>query len=94
MLVALQPVISRLLESPSGAGQVPTIKPRRIAGVDATTLRLSPALALTYAAFDDKLVVSTSPAGIRQLRAAGDSLADNAVICPRGCEISWIARPR
>ncbi len=83
VLVALQPVISRLLESPAG-GQVPAIIPRRIAGVDATTLSLSPGQALTYAAFDDKLVVSTSPAGIRQLRVAGDGLADNASFAPGG----------
>ena len=83
VLVALQPVISRLLEAPAG-GAVPAIIPRRIAGVEATTLSLSPALALTYAAFDDKLVVSTSPAGIRQLRLAGDSLSDNASFAPGG----------
>jgi hypothetical protein len=83
VLVALQPVISRLLESPAG-GQVPAIVPRRIAGVPATTLSLSPTQALTYAAFDNMLVVSTSPAGIGQLRAAGDSLADNASFAPGG----------
>ena len=52
--------------------------------MEATTLSLSPTLALTYAAFDNKLVVSTSPAGIRQLRAPGDSLADNASFAPGG----------
>jgi hypothetical protein len=87
VLVALQPVIARLLEAPAG-GQVPAIVPRRIAGVNATTLSLSPTLALTYAAFDDKLVVSTSPAGIRQLRVAGDSLADNASFAPGGLRAS------
>ena len=83
VLVALQPVISQLLENPAG-GQVPAIIPRRIAGVEATTLSISPGLALTYAAFEDKLVVSTSPDGIRQLRMAGDSLADNASFAPGG----------
>jgi hypothetical protein len=83
VLEALQPVILRLLENPAG-GQVPAIIPRRIAGVDATTLSLSPTLAVTYAAFDNRLVVSTSPAGIRQLRAPGDSLADNASFAPGG----------
>jgi hypothetical protein len=76
-------VISRLLESPAG-GQVPAIIPRRIAGVDATTLSLSQTLTLTYAAFDGKLVVSTSPAGIRQLRGRGDSLSDNASFASGG----------
>ncbi len=83
VLVALQPVISRLLENPAG-GQVPAIIPRRIAGVDATTLSLSQTLTLTYAAFDGKLVVSTSPAGIRQLRRSGNSLSDNASFAPGG----------
>ncbi len=83
VLVALQPVVSRLLESTAG-GQVAAIVPRRIAGVDATTFSLSPTLALTYAAFGNKLVVSTSTAGIRQLSASGDSLADNASFSPGG----------
>ena len=83
VLVSLQPVIARLLESPS-LGQVPAIVPRRIAGVEATTLSISPTLTLTYAAFDGKLVVSTSPAGIRQLRGGGSSLADNASFAPGG----------
>jgi len=83
VLEALQPVISRLLENPAG-GQVPAIIPRRIAGVNATTLSLSPTLTLTYAAFDGKLVVSTSPGGIRQLRRRGDSLSDNASFAPGG----------
>ena len=83
VLVALQPVLSRLLETPAG-GQVPAIISRRVAGVDTTTLSLSPSFSLTYAAFDGKLVVSTSPAGIRQLRRSGDSLADNASFSPGG----------
>ena len=87
VLVALQPVLSRLLEEPTG-GQVPAIVPRRIAGVEATTLSLSPTLSLTYAAFDDRLVVSTSPAGIRQLRSTGDSLSDNASFAPGGLRTS------
>ena len=82
VVVALQPLLSRLLRAPSGAGQVPTLEPRRIAGVEAVTLRVSPALELTYAAFDDKLVVSTSPEGVRRLRAGGPSLEDNASFAP------------
>ena len=51
---------------------------------------MSPSLELTYAAFDDKLVVSTSPEGMRRLRAGGKSLADNPSFAPADCEISWI----
>ena len=56
--------------------------PRRIDGVEAVTLRVSPSLELTYAAFDDKLVVSTSPEGVRRLRAGGKSLQDNPSFAP------------
>ncbi len=84
LLVALQPVIARLLEAPSQlGGQVPTLQQRRIAGVEATSLRLSPGLELTYAAFEGMLVVSTSPAGIRQIRATGYSLEQNAAFATR-----------
>jgi hypothetical protein len=82
VVVALQPLLSRLLRAPSGAAQVPTLEPRRIAGVEAVTLSVSPSLELTYAAFDDKLVVSTSPEGVRQLRGRGRSLADNPSFAP------------
>ena len=82
VLVGLQPLLTRLLEAPKGAGQVPTLQPRRVAGVEAVTLRVSPTLELTYAAFDDKLVVSTSPQGIAQLRGSGTSLEDNASFAP------------
>jgi hypothetical protein len=83
LLVALQPVVSRLLESPS-QGQVAAIVPRRIAGVQATTLSLSPSLQLTYAAFDDMVVITTSAAGIRQLRLHQSSLSENASFAPAG----------
>jgi hypothetical protein len=82
VLVALQPAIARLLEDPS-LGQVPTLQQRRIDGVDATSLRLSPTLELTYAAFENMLVVSTSAEGIRQIRATDYSLEQNAAFAPR-----------
>jgi hypothetical protein len=82
VLVALQPAIARLLEDPS-LGQIPTLQQRRIDGIDATSLRLSPTLELTYAAFEDMLVVSTSAEGIRRIRATGYSLAQNAAFAPR-----------
>jgi hypothetical protein len=82
VVVALQPLLSKLLQAPSEAGQVPTLEPRRIDDVEAVTLRVSPSLELTYAAFDDKLVVSTSPEGIRQLSGPGRSLRTNAAFAP------------
>lgn len=82
VVVALQPLLAELLRAPSGAAQVPTLVPRRIAGVEAVTLKVSPSLELTYAAFDDKLVVSTSPEGVRRLRTGGKSLEDNQFFAP------------
>jgi hypothetical protein len=82
VVVALQPLLSRLLEGPSEAGQIPTLVPRRIDGVEGVTLRVSPSLEVTYAAFEDKLVVSTSPEGIRQLLGDGKALEDNPSFAP------------
>jgi len=82
VVVALQPLLADLLRAPSGASQVPTLEPRSIGGVEAVTLRVSPSLELTYAAFDDKLVVSTSPEGVRRLRAGGKSLGGNPAFAP------------
>jgi hypothetical protein len=82
VVLALQPLLARLLRAPSGAAQIPTLEPQRIGDVDAVTLRVSPTLELTYAAFDDKLVVSTSPEGVRQLSGRGRSLEDNPSFAP------------
>jgi hypothetical protein len=45
-------------------------------GVSARTLKLQTGGALAYAVFDDRLVVSTSTAGIRHVKDAGGSLED------------------
>jgi uncharacterized protein DUF3352 len=81
LLVALQPAIARLLETPQ-EGQVPTFEPQRVAGVEAVTLGLTPALQLTYAAFDGRIVVSTSRDGIRRLRSQRPALADSGEFAP------------
>src|SRR5207302_3647767 len=54
VLVALQPLLSRLLQAPQG-GQVPSIEQQDVGGVQATTLQLMPGLQLTYAAFGDRI---------------------------------------
>jgi hypothetical protein len=81
LLVALQPVISKLLEAPQ-EGQVPTFEPQRVAGVEAVTLGLTPTLQLTYAAFGGRIVVSTSADGIRRVRSEHAGLADNQDFAP------------
>jgi hypothetical protein len=43
-------------------------------GVEVNSIRVSPTVDLSYAVFDEKLVVSTDPAGIAQVRSGGDGL--------------------
>jgi hypothetical protein len=90
LLVALQPVIAKLLEAPQ-EGQVPTFEPQQVAGVEAVTLALTPTLQLTYAAFGGRIVVSTSADGIRGLRSKHAALADNRDFAP-GLH-SFLAQP-
>ena len=62
----------------SGGPQVPTIQVREIDGVTVHSLQVSPDVDLSYAIFDGKLVISTRPEGIAQVRSSGDSLADSS----------------
>jgi len=61
-------------------------------GVQARTLRLETGAALSYAVFDERLVVSTSPAGIRRIREADGALEDadtfEAVLADRPEKVS------
>jgi hypothetical protein len=82
LLERVQPLISRIVRRESPSGEVPTFTPQRIAGVDAATLRLGSAFELTYAIFDDRLVVSTGPGGIRRIKLAQERLVDNDLFAP------------
>jgi hypothetical protein len=64
----------------TGGRQVPTIQVREIDGVIVHSLQVSPDVDLSYAIFDGKLVISTRPEGIAQVRSSGDSLATRAII--------------
>jgi hypothetical protein len=66
------PVIAAL--RPARTGQAPTFDEREVGGVVVRSVRLSPALELSYAVFDGKLVVATSPAGVRQAIEGDDDL--------------------
>ena len=67
---------SRILRSAgTGGPQVPTFKSRDVDGVTVHSLQVSPNVNLSYALFDDKLVISTQPEGIAQVRAGGNNLA-------------------
>ncbi len=69
ILARLQPALIHLLEV-EALGQAPTFGAADVAGVTAATARLAPGLELSYAAFDDRLVVSTALKGIGAVRRA------------------------
>ncbi len=72
-LASLQPPLLRSLGT--RGGQVPSFQTREVDGVAVHSLLLSPTINLSYAIFDGKLVVSTQPEGISQVRSSGDDLA-------------------
>src|SRR5207247_7056991 len=41
-----------------------------VGAIDTLTLRLNPELALTYASLGDRIMISTDPAGVRQVATA------------------------
>jgi hypothetical protein len=59
----------------AGARQVPTFQSKEVDGVTVHSVQISPSVNLSYALFDGKLVISTQPEGISQVRSSGDSLA-------------------
>jgi len=69
------PLIDAL--APVSSGKVPAFEESEIAGVVAQGLTVNPDIELTYATFDDRLVVATNPLGIEQARAGGDGLASS-----------------
>ena len=60
----------------SGGPQVPSFQSKEMDGVTVHSVRVSPSVDLSYAIFDGKLVISTQPEGIAQVRSSGDNLAD------------------
>jgi hypothetical protein len=72
-----QEALDRLEEvfAADAGGSEPAPDAGEIGGIEAGLLELSPTIDLTYAAFDEKLVVATSPDGIRRM-AEGDGGLD------------------
>jgi hypothetical protein len=66
------PLIAAL--GPARTGQAPTFEARKLGDTVVRSVRLSPALDLSYATFDGQLAVSTSPAGLRQAVLGGSAL--------------------
>jgi hypothetical protein len=71
-LAALQ---GPLLRSIGTGAQVPSFQSKDVNGVDVHSVQVSPSVDLSYAVFDGKLVVSTQPQGVEQVRSGGENLA-------------------
>ena len=69
VLARLQPALIHLLGAEE-LGQAATFGAADVAGVTAATARIAPGLELSYAAFDRRLVVSTSLDGIASVKHA------------------------
>ena len=72
-LAALQGPLIRSLRA--SGGQVPSFQTKEVDGVAVHSVQISPSVDLSYAIFDGKLVVSTEPQGVSQVRSSGDNLA-------------------
>ncbi len=72
-LASLQAPLVRSLGT--GGPQVPSFQTKEVDGVAVHSVQVSPSVDLSYAVFDGKLVVSTQPEGIAQVRSSGDNLA-------------------
>jgi hypothetical protein len=59
----------------AGGPQVPRFQTQDVEGATVHSLQISPSVNLSYAVFNGKLVVSTQPEGIAQVRSSGDNLA-------------------
>jgi hypothetical protein len=71
-LAALQRPVLRLLAS---GARLPKFQTGNVEGIEVHSVQLSPTVNLSYAVFDGRLVISTQPEGIEQVRSGGDSLA-------------------
>ncbi len=78
-LARLQGPIARAI-TPGAGERLPGFTTSEIAGVEAHQLQVSPQINLTYAVFDEKLVISTDPAGIEQVRAGGENRLGTAEV--------------
>jgi hypothetical protein len=72
------PLTALFSNSGSGAGQVPELADRQVAGATVHELGLGPGLQLDYGVFDGLVVVSTSVAGVGDVAERANSLAGQA----------------
>jgi hypothetical protein len=81
ILLGLQPLLSRVTRTTRG-GAASTLIQGSEAGIDTLTLRLGPELSLTYGALEDRIIVSTDPAGIRQIATAQNTILAEPSFAP------------
>ena len=75
-LAGLQKPLLEALQ-PAGGAQVPRFEETEVDGVKVQSVQASATVNLSYALFDGKLVISTDPAGVAQVKADSDNLADS-----------------
>jgi hypothetical protein len=72
-LAGLQRPLLRAIGTANGT--TPSFNQSDVDGIKVSSVQVSPSVNLSYAIFDGKLVVSTDPTGIAQVRENGDGLA-------------------
>jgi hypothetical protein len=72
-LAELQESVAKAVAPPKN-GRVAVFETIQVAGVQAQSLAVSPALNITYATYDDRLVIATDPLGIEQARSIDEGL--------------------
>lgn len=77
LLLRVQPLLTKLLAKQPVLGAIPTFEPRQIAGLDAATLRLTPALQLTFAVYAGRLIISTRSEGVRAFATSDEPIGRN-----------------
>jgi hypothetical protein len=76
-LARLQVPVLEAAGAGAAGAQVPQFSEEEVDGVTVRSVPLSPAVTLSYALFDGRLVISTSPDGIAEARSGDDRLADS-----------------
>jgi hypothetical protein len=77
-LAELQEPVAKALAPPESSGRVAVFETIQVAGVQAETLAVSRAVDLTYATYDDRLVIATDSLGIEAARSIDDGLDSSA----------------
>lgn len=64
-----------LLRTVASGARPPKFQTTEVEGVEVHSVQFSPTVNLSYAVFDRKLVISTQPQGVEEVRSGGDNLA-------------------